>query len=75
MTAAGPAVRAFLLALVYVIDDVILLNGYASAAGPSFDDLKTWGLEGLNMWGPGHSRIRSWRIGDMKTWGWKDVQI
>ena len=52
-----------------------LLNGYASAASPSFDDLKTWGREGLKIWGLGHSRIRFWRIGDMKTWGLKDVQI
>ena len=52
-----------------------LLNGYASAAGPSFEDSQAWGLEGLKIWGPGHSRIRIWGIGDMKTWGLKDVQI
>ena len=45
---------------------VNLLNGYASAAGPSLEDLKAWELESLKIWKleiPGLKDLR-----DLENW-------
>ena len=44
----------------------LLLNGYASAAGPSLEDLKAWELESLKIWKLEIPELKDLR--DMENW-------